>query len=96
MDVSLNLYWHVQTLPKIGAPLHFRRFDSGVLVVQSDSHSDEQARHIHAQLCFKDFRCICVTMHTGNERRCKEIVSGVAQLGEETDFRYILKPCQRC
>jgi hypothetical protein len=28
----------------VGAPLHFRRFDSGVLVVQSDSHSDEQAR----------------------------------------------------
>ena len=33
----------VQTLPKIGAPLHFRRFDSGVLVVQSDSHSDDKA-----------------------------------------------------
>ncbi|KAK9843451.1 hypothetical protein WJX81_003206 [Elliptochloris bilobata] len=32
----------VQTLPRIGAPLHFRRFESGVLVVQSDSHSDEQ------------------------------------------------------
>ena len=44
VDASVNLHWRVQTLPKIGAPLHFRRFDSGVLVVQSDSHSDEQAR----------------------------------------------------
>ena len=38
----------MQALPRVGAPLHFRRFDSGVLVVQSDSHSDEQARALSA------------------------------------------------
>ncbi len=38
----------MQALPRVGAQLHFRRFDSGVLVVQSDSHSDEQARALAA------------------------------------------------
>ena len=48
--ISVNLCWRMQTLPKVGAPLHFRRFDSGVLVVQSDSHSDEQARRTCSEM----------------------------------------------
>lgn len=67
---NLYLYWRVQTLPKVGAPLHFRRFDSGVLVVQSDSHSDEQARPhmLRYALLSLTAAAACCTTRSGRRR----------------------------
>ena len=54
-----DLLTAVKLLPSIGAQLAFRQFASGVLIVQSPAHSDEQVEAMQRQCACPCLSCPC-------------------------------------
>ena len=56
----------IRLFPSIGAALRLRTFSSGLLVVQSNSHSDAEVCNLmHVKGCVRMWALVCIGLHFG-------------------------------